>query len=91
MCGRSLTWPALYVLAEGLELRLAYGWFLAEDDGTAETLRRSAQTLGLQLLAVILWPHTEREREMKERRVRRSKMGKKPPNQSFNFKKQRTN
>lgn len=85
VCGRSLTWPALHVLAEGLELCLAYGCFLAEDDGTAETLCRPAQTLGLQLLAVIL--QAEREREMKERRVRRSKMGK----TSLNFKKQRTN
>lgn len=60
MCGgRSLTWPALHVLAERFELRLAHGRFLAEDDGAAETLRRPAQTLGLQLLAVIL----QRERE----------------------------
>lgn len=53
LCGRSLTWPALHVLAEGLELRLTHSGFLVEDDRTAETLRRLAQTFGLQLLAVL--------------------------------------
>lgn len=62
---RFLTWSALHVLAEGLELRLPDGRVLVEDHGAAQPLGGPAQTLRSQLLGVRLKWREGREEEVR--------------------------